>query len=198
MSEVLLPDLLTPCPPDTVYEALKVAWPPMSVGPWSRAPLILLTAHIGLETGWGHYMHRWNVGNRKYVPGCGHDYTMFRCSEVVNGKEVFYDPPSPVCRFEAYDSLPEGLDRYLLSLRSGFRSAWPFVLAADVPGFCHALHVAGYYTANEASYTAGVVGCDASLQHTLPPDPDPAAAASAGIAAAMAEVFELDGPDDAA
>lgn len=171
MAELCLPDRLTPCSPADLYATLRKVWPGVNVDSQpSRAALLVLLAHWALETGFGHFCHLWNLGNKKHVPNDGHDYTMFRCNEVIDGKIVWFDPPNPATWFVAFPTLESGAADYLVGLRGRFRTAWPFALAGDVQGFCHALKVAGYYTADEALYTAGVLRCYRQLDAAIPVD----------------------------
>jgi hypothetical protein len=165
MTETLLPDRLTPCAPADLYASLRRAWPDAG-----RSSLLVLLSHWALETGFGHYCHLFNLGNAKHVPGDGHDYTQFRCNEIIGGKVVWISPPDPGCSFVAFPDLDTGAAYYLGQLRGRFQSAWPFVEAGDVVGFCHALKLAHYYTADEGLYTAGVTRCYHQLDGTIPPD----------------------------
>jgi hypothetical protein len=166
------PDELTPCPPKDLYDCLWLAWPSVdATDTCTREALLVLLAHWALETGWGHYCHCWNIGNYKHVAGDGHTYTMFRCSEIIGGKEVFFDPPSPTCMFLAYDSLRDGALAYLTHLHGRFAAAWPAIVAGDAAAFCHELKVQGYYTADEAQYTSGVVACQKQLARLIPEAP---------------------------
>lgn len=189
MTETCLPDQLTPITPGELYVSLSRVWSTLiqDSAP-SRGALLVLLAHWALETGFGHGCHHWNLGNKKHVQGDGRNYTMFRCNEIVAGKVVWYDPPAPATWFCAYDTLDAGAGDYLMGLRGRFRSAWPFVLAGDVPGFCHALKLAGYYTADEALYTAGVQRCYHQLDAGIPVD---------GAVGTQAAVDEAVGEDNA-
>lgn len=165
------PKLQTLCTPQELYVALATAWTKTAQEQLStRAPLLVLLAHWALETGWGHACWNWNLGNYKHVAGDGRTYTMFRCSENINGQEVFFDPPNPATLFLAYDTLDAGALDYLTHLRGRFRQAWPAVLAGDPAQFCHLLKLQGYYTAPEATYTAGVVWCFNRLGRLIPLD----------------------------
>jgi hypothetical protein len=173
-------DRLTPCSAADFYAVVRAVWPRvMPDADWSRQAGLLIVAHWALETGWGHGCHNYNVGNRKHVAGDPHDYCAFPHDEIIGGKEVWLDNPPrvpPQDPFVAYGSLWEGVTDYLTHLRAEFRAAWPYVLAGDAPGFCHALKLAGYYTASEERYRAGVVACMAAAEHAVPPDPGPAVA----------------------
>ena len=172
MTESCLPDRLTPIAAPLLYLSLRAQWLRLALDSApTRASLLVLLAHWALETGFGHYTHWYNLGNAKHVAGDGQDYCQFRCNEIISGKVVWYDPPDPACSFVAFRDLDAGAAYYLVSLRGRFRIAWPFVLAGDVTGFCHALRLARYYTADEAIYTSGVTRCYHQLDAHIPPDP---------------------------
>lgn len=192
MAETSVPDQITPCTPKALYDALWRAWAPtLADGTLpTRASLLVLLAHWALETGWGHGCHNNNLGNKKHVKGDGRDFTMFRCNEVLGGRVVWFDPPDPATWFVAFPTLDAGAADYLAGLKKHFAGAWAYVVAGDAVQFCHALKVAHYYTADEASYTAGVVRCCHQLDAMLPPDPDPGEVARAGLAQAGLEIDE--------
>jgi hypothetical protein len=188
MSETCVPDELTPCTPRALYDALWQAWAPTVGSLPSRPPLLILLAHWALETGFGHGCHNFNLGNKKHVRGDGRDFTMFRCTEVIGGKVVWFDPPDPTTWFVAFPTLAAGAADYLAGLMRHFGAAWLDVVAGDAAKFCHDLRVAHYYTADEASYTAGVLRCLHQIDAALPADLSPAAVAHAGVLAAGLEV----------
>jgi hypothetical protein len=174
VDEAPRPDRITLCAPLDVYRQFRLEWPKISQDQsWSRASLLVLIAHWALETGWGHACHWWNLGNYKHVAGDGRHWTMFRCSEILNGIEVYFDPPHPATHFLAYDTLGDGSLDYLTHLRGRFRPAWPAVIAGDPAQFSHILKLQSYYTAPEAGYTAALVGCYRKLDATFPPDTMP-------------------------
>lgn len=195
-AETYVPDLMTPATPAELYTALRLAWPGVIQDTLvTREALLVLLAHWAFETGWGHYCHRNNLGNAKHVPGDGHDYTAFRHNEIVGGRVVWIDPPHDP--FIAFDNLLEGAAYYLTSLRGQWRAAWPFVLAGDPAGFCHALKVRGYYTDDEAHYTANVIGCMRTLDAMIPRDAPVGPVAQAALAqAANDRDFRNDDPPD--
>lgn len=172
MAETCVPDKLTPCSPQDLYASLWRAWgPALADGTLpTRAALLVLLAHWALETGWGHGCHCFNLGNKKHVHGDGHDYTMFRCNEVIGGKVVWFDPPDPTTWFVAFPTLDAGAADYLAGLKKHFAGAWADVVAGDAAKFCHDLKVAHYYTADEATYTAGVVRCCHQIDALIAPD----------------------------
>ncbi len=137
-----------------------------------RESLIVLLAQWALETGRGHSMHCFNIGNIKGRPGGtdGHDWVFFRCNEVLKGKIVWFDPPDPGCCFRAYDNLELGARDYLALLRKRFSKAWPAVIIGDPAAFSHALKAQGYYTASEGLYTRSLVSIFKEFLLTTKPD----------------------------
>jgi hypothetical protein len=174
VTENLLTDLLTPAHPAEVFTALRAAWDDSvdDTAP-NRASILVLLSQWALETGFGHACHRWNLGNAKHVPGDGHEYVMFACSEIISGVEVWFQPPARQTWFVAFESLSDGAEYYLRSLRKQFASAWPAVIAANPAEFAHLLKLSHYYTASEALYVAGLMRCYRQLDVAIPPD-DPA------------------------
>ncbi len=113
--------------------------------------LTLLAGQSALETGNWDSIHNYNFGNKKWS-GQDKNWQFFRCSEVINGEEVFYDPPSPVCKFAAYGSAAEGAAAYIKLLQS--RSHWWAGLqSGTVDGFIKGLTTKpAYFTANPIQY----------------------------------------------
>ena len=173
MTESLRPPVQTRCTPEELYRALGDAWRPLCGSDPSRASLLVLLAHWALETGFGHSCWCWNFGNVKHVAGDGRNFYQIRCNEIVGGRVVWLDPPNPGCSFRAFDSIAAGVVDYLTLLRGQFGFAWPQVEAGDPAGFCHALKIRGYYTADEASYTAGVVRCFHQIDASIPKEEAP-------------------------
>lgn len=163
-----LPNVLTPAPLADVATALSDAWQALLGETPSQESLLVLLSQWTLETGGGHACHAWNLGNAKSVPGDGRSWTFFRCSEILAGKEVFFDPPHPQCRFRAFESLADGAADYLELLHRRFAVAWPAVVAGDAAAFGHALKAAHYYTADEHAYTALLVRLMGQLRGALP------------------------------
>src|SRR5258706_7292008 len=95
----------TPIAPQDLAIALWKAWRHTLASEPTRASIVLLVAHSCLETGHWRSCICWCLGNVKSREGDGRSWTFFRCSEIVGGKEIFYDPPSPVCRFRAFHTL---------------------------------------------------------------------------------------------
>jgi hypothetical protein len=172
MPERCLVDVITPIVPQALYFSLKVAAPQAVGCELSRESLLVLLAQIDEETGWKS-CHAHNLGNIKHVPGDGHDYVQFHCTEMINGKEVPFNPPDPASSFRAYPTLDAACVDYLFLLKRQFGLAWPAVIAGDAAQFAHLLRIKHYYTADEGKYTAAVVAIDAWLDHVLLRDPPP-------------------------
>lgn len=171
MTESLVPTTRTLIAPKDLYAAMADSWAQLMAGePCGRASILTMLAQSAFETGWWHYCWDYNLGNVKHIPGDGHDYYQIRCNEYVGGKLVWFDPPHPATWFVSYPDLEAGVRDYLIALRGRFRSAWPYVLAGDPAGFCHALKVAGYYTDDERHYTSNVLGCYHTLDAGIPVD----------------------------
>jgi hypothetical protein len=185
VTEQLVPCVATVVSPATLYAALRGAWAGLLGAQPSRQSLLVLVAHWALETGWGHSCWNWNLGNVKHVDGDGRDFYSVRCNEVIAGKVVWIEEGQPGSFFRAFAGLAEGAADYLRLLHGQFGFAWPAVEAGDPAGFCHALRQRGYFTADEATYTRGVVACMASADHVIPPDPDTAQLAIEAEAQAM-------------
>jgi hypothetical protein len=198
VTEQLLPDHLTPITPQALYLALKIAAPAAVGCELGRASLLVLLAQIDEETSF-KAVHRWNLGNVKHVPGDGHDYVQFRCNEIINGKEVWFDPPHPAASFRAYATIEDGALEYLSLLKRHFYLAWPAVLAGDPAQFAHLLKTEHYYTADEARYTAAVVALDKHLDSLISmDDPTPFTGALAVVAVDTQPTPPGDLPDDVA
>lgn len=151
-----LPDVLTRATPAEVGRALVRAWRAIEGREPDTKSIVVLLAQGALETGRWRSMHCWNLGNVKSVAGDGRSWTFFRCNEILNGKEVWFDPPHPACRFRAFETLDEGAVDYLALLRRRYVSAWPAVLVGDPVAFVRAIKRAGYFTAAEEPYVRSV------------------------------------------
>lgn len=164
-----LPDLLTVASVPQIAAALAHASTALGLG-LDRRDVCLLLAQVAFETGLGKSMHRWNLGNAKHVDGDGRDWCSFACTEVLHGREVWFFPPAPACRFRAFRSLDEGAVDYLSMMRRTFRSAWPALLSGDPVAFVSALKAAHYFTADVGLYTRGVSSIFTSVLARMPED----------------------------
>jgi flagellum-specific peptidoglycan hydrolase FlgJ len=163
-----LPNKITPAALPDVAAALSKAWAALLDETPSQESILVLLAQWTLETGGGHAMHCFNLGNAKSVPGDGRSWCFFRCNEIIGGKAVWFDPPHPQTRFRAFGSLEEGAADYLELLHRRFASAWPAVVAGDPAAFGHDLKAAHYYTADEHAYTALLVRLMGRLRAAIP------------------------------
>lgn len=170
MTETLLPDLCTAVTPAQVYAALRDACAPVLGTSLARESLLVLLSQWACETARGKAMHRFNLGNIKHVPGDGHDYSQFRCDEIIGGKTVWFDPPNPGCSFRAYATLDAGAVDYLTLLHKHFAGAWPDVVKGDTLDFAKDLYAEHYFTASPALYAASLHGLYAEFDRTVPHD----------------------------
>lgn len=141
--------------------ALREAWKRIYNEYPSDRSLAVLWAKACLETGRWKFIHNYNFGNikKKRTPDDGHFFTMYECGEVINGKHIMFKPPHYQTHFRAYLTVEDGAEDYLrfVSQKKRYIKAWQKVIEGDPRGYSHELKIAGYYTANEARYTAGVV-----------------------------------------
>jgi len=167
-------DRITPCTAQEMLDALAAAWPAVVGSLCTNTDSVrLLCAQWAMETGWGKACHCNNIGNAKAVVGGSYDWCFFATDEIINGRLVKFNPPNPGCCFRAFATLREGVvdHLHLLTRQSNFASAWPFVLAGDAAGFCRALKIGGYYTADEGQYTRAVVSIFGDLHKLTPVTP---------------------------
>lgn len=149
------------------------------IGKWpSREALALALAKTALETGRWKAIWNYNFGNVKAGEKYAGSYFCIELNEVLSGKvvwfsprgrldrkggtvvaEPFEDPPGhPQTRMRAYPNAFEGAEAYVKFVAGGrYAAAWQLLLAGDAAGYVHALKVAGYFTADEATYAKGVV-----------------------------------------
>jgi hypothetical protein len=162
-----LQDQLTPVTPPQLFSALAGAWQKAFNETPHRTSLLVLLAQWALETGRGRSMHCYNLGNVKSSQKSG-DWCFFRCNEIINGKEVWFEPDHPGCCFRAFATLDDGALDYLNTLHDRFKPAWPAVVAGDPQSFVHLLKINRYFTADEAQYTNSVVSLFNEFSRTLP------------------------------
>ena len=171
-----LQDKLTPCTAQEMLDALYVAWVRyFGAPPDNTDALRILLAQWALETGWGKACHNWNIGNVKAAAGGVYNWQYFRCNEVLNGKIVWFDPPNPGCCFRAFSTIEDGvLDHLrLLVQHKTFSLAWPAVITGDPVRYAHVLKMAGYYTADEATYAHNVASLFRTFQKLVPSVSEP-------------------------
>ena len=151
-------DLKTPLEPKQVFFGLYNAWLQLFGDTPKKESLLVLLAQSTLESGAGYKScHLNNIGNFKHIDGDGRDFTYFKCSEIINGKEIWFSPPDPACCFRAYKSLQDGCIDYLSSLHKRFNKSWQAVLDGNPTEFVISLKKQRYFTANLDLYIKGVV-----------------------------------------
>jgi hypothetical protein len=87
--------------------------------------------------------------------------------EVVGGQTV-----AVRAGFRAYGSIDEGATDYVATMRGRFGGALGAAATGNLDGFAHALKTAGYFTAAESDYAAGL---HAALGPNGAPHPAPVA-----------------------
>lgn len=119
------------------------------------AALAILWAQFALECGRGKQCYNWNIGNIKRLKN--HHWTMYRCSEIINGMEIFFDPPHPQTHFCAYRSLNEAVTEHLKFLtQSRYSKALKVAIDGNPEEYVLQLKKAGYFTASVNLYLKAV------------------------------------------
>lgn len=138
-------------------------------------------AQAAIESGNGKSMKNNNPGNRKKPKDWEGDFCQYECDEIFDSKmtalaqklghtevslwkggpkyRVVLFPPHPWSSFVSFPTLGEGFSDWLglLALADRYRIAWHYLFIGDAAGFVHALHAAGYMTADEETYKRAVV-----------------------------------------
>jgi len=152
---MIVANQLTPLSQQYASRALAEAFTRVTGAPPTNRVLALLLAQTAFETGRWQKIHNFNFGNAK----ADLSYplvTQFRCSEVENGVERFFDPPDPHCNFRAYTTAADGAVDYIKVLQS--RPHWWNGLQTEDPNaFVDALATAPkYFTGNPVAYKRAV------------------------------------------
>lgn len=166
MSENIVDYVRTPIDMRTYARAVARAWRASIGGLPTKGQVGVLWAQYGVETGAGPKAACWcwNIGNVKHVPGDGFDYYMLpNTSERINGKLVYFQPPSPVTWFRAFPDLDTAMREHFALLRGKYARCWEGVELEDVGVFARKLKEGpdgkedtrdDYYTATSQSYAA--------------------------------------------
>jgi len=167
--------------------ALSTAWERVyGTKPFDRS-LAVLWAKACLETSRFTSMWNYNFGNIKRKSNDTKLFTMFECGEEVSlsqAQKLHSEDPERIkivnkyswpdgskrasiivypghewSQFRAYLTVEDGAEDYLrfVSQQKRYLKAWQKIIEGDPKGYSHELKMAGYYTANESRYTAGVV-----------------------------------------
>lgn len=167
--------------------ALREAWFRIYNQYPTERSLAVLWAKSALETDRWKSIHCYNFGNIKRKTNDDNFFTMFECGEEVsleqatklaskdpdtikivrryvlaNGNQrcsINVKPGHIWSQFRAYKTIEDGAADYIrfVSQNPRYKKAWEKVIEGDPAGYSHELGVAGYYTAPEVAYTAGVV-----------------------------------------
>lgn len=162
MAENEVPRVQTPITLEVFVAAIRAAYASELGREPDRKTAAVFFGHLMIETS-GVAVWNWNLGNIKYVPGCGSDwFDLPGTWEVVNGRKVVLPAGDPGRRFRAYDSPVDGLARKLRFLYSGaggrYAKAWKDACDGQPAHYARSLKDAGYYTGDVNAYTRGV--CD--------------------------------------
>ena len=114
---MIVANRLTPLSQQEASSALGEAYARVTGGPPTMRLLALLLAQTAFETARWQKIHNFNFGNAK-ADASYPLVTQFRCSEVEQGVEYFFDPPDPHCNFRAYTNATDGAVDYVKVLRS--------------------------------------------------------------------------------
>jgi flagellum-specific peptidoglycan hydrolase FlgJ len=115
--------------------------------------LAILLAQVHLETGGYKSMWNYNFGNAKVPKNYDGYVQMFRCSEIINGKEEWFDPPHIQTHFKAFLSAQDGLlDHLRLLANNRYFNAWISAVEGRREDFINELHKNGYFTASLKLY----------------------------------------------
>jgi hypothetical protein len=150
-----LPNKLTPMSPDEVAKALAAGFKKLTGKAPSTKILDLLMAQWALETGNGKSTHNYNFTNIKRNAGDPY-FQYFRCSEIIDGVEVFFDPPHPQCAFAAYKTPADGAAAYIRILKKR-PHWWAGLMSEDINVFNNALSTTPkFYTASPSLYLSAL------------------------------------------
>jgi len=132
-------------------QAISGAWKKLFGEAPSKEQVAMVLAQNSLETGHRKSMWNYNVGNITTDGKGTYDYfdDLTTSEQIKPGKWKKMN-----LKYRAYKSLQDGVEDYLKFIsRNKYSDAWQHILNPDPVKFSKALKAAGYYTANEESYT---------------------------------------------
>ncbi len=140
----------TPLSGSQAADAIGAAWAAEQGAPAAPATVAVLTAQWAHETGRGASMLNFNFGGIKGASPEG--------ATVEARTREGWGPSERtiVDRFRAYESAEQGAADYLRLLSRRYPEAVEAARQGDAAGFVRALKARGYFTGNEAAYTAAV------------------------------------------
>ena len=167
-----LVDKETPVTNQELIEALWYAWLHVFGSVPKKEAIWILMSQWALETGWGKYMHNYNLGNAKSRDGDGYDYSFYECGEIFTTKYseqlqktspqtakikcyrangtciIYFYPKHPCSRFRAFNTLLEGAIDHITLVFKRFNQSWPALMIGDPDVYATALKSQGYFTAD--------------------------------------------------
>ena len=151
-----LPDALTPMTADDAAAALAEGYRRVVGVLPTQQVLGLLLGQTALETGNWQSIHNFNFGNEKSTSSDPY-YQNFRCSEIIDGTEQFFDPPDTHCQFAAHLTAADGAEHYMRVLQER-PNWWNGLNTGTVDGFITGLTIQpyAYFTANPDLYATGL------------------------------------------
>jgi len=135
-------------------KALIDAWKSLFGSEPSKEQVAMLLSQNALETGNRKSMWNYNIGNITTVPNANYNYF----DDLSTDEQIKPGTWKKMrLKYRAYDNLNDAAIDYLKFISSGrYANAWKSILNPDPVAYSKALKQSGYYTANEAPYTAGL------------------------------------------
>jgi len=150
-----LPDRSTPMAAADVAKAISGGYQKVIGKVPTPEQLNLLVSQSAFETGnFGKAVHNYNFGNKKYSAEDPY-FQYFRCNEVIDGVNTWYDPPSHQCKFSAYAD-PTSAGAAFVSLIYNRPTWWGGLQTGDPVAYADALKAGGYFTGDASAYAAGL------------------------------------------
>lgn len=151
LDSLFIPAQKTPYNQEELLLALVQAYSSLFQEQISFNSLGILYSHISLEVGHGKECYCYNLGNIRRTPN--HLWTMYFCSEIINGKEIFYYPPDPGSQFNAYESLEQAAKEYVsFLLKPRYFTALGAMREGRYNDYTRLLKIGGYFTASLERY----------------------------------------------
>lgn len=141
-----------------MIKAFVEAWKELYGTVPKKESIGVIWAQNALETGLTKAMWNNNVGNVKYFANNSDTESIQYCMlanvwEIINGKKVIFQPPSPATWFRSFGSLEKGVVYHFNFLKNNrYKDSWSAVEKGDPALFAHLLKLKGYYTAPESDY----------------------------------------------
>lgn len=197
MPAKLVPTVRTTYTRSQMIKAFVQAWKELYGVVPKKESIGVIWAQNALETGLTKAMWNNNVGNVKYIANNNDTESIQYCMlanvwEIVNGKKVTFQPPSPATWFRSFEDLKKGVVYHFNFLKNNrYKDSWKAIEKGDPALFAHLLKLKGYYTAPESDYVKAMkyyynqymasrdwenalVGIDLTVPVVLPPTPTPA------------------------